>query len=96
LPDEDGGGDAGAQVGVGDQRPGLSGGQTGEGAAVGADDLAGADGGDVHHGAAGLHRADPGDRELLQVLVRAAEVGVVGLEHQQLRAGGDALGDDSS
>ncbi|MEA1263658.1 hypothetical protein MicroSTF_11510 [Microbacterium sp. STF-2] len=47
MPDEDGGGDAGAQVGVGDQRPGLSGGQTGEGAAVGADDLAGADGGNL-------------------------------------------------
>src|SRR3546814_15647033 len=38
-------------------------------------------------GAAGFDGAHPGERELLQVLVGATEVGVVGLEHEHLRAG---------
>src|SRR5690606_41792639 len=45
-----------------------------------------ADGRDVHDRAARLDRAHAGEGELLQVLVGAAEVGVVRLEHEHLGA----------
>ena len=66
--------------------PATSGGQSVDRRAVGGDHLAGADRREVDDRAARLDRPHPRERELLQVLVGVAEVGVVRLEHVDLGA----------
>ena len=73
-----------AQLDVGDHRARLVGRQRVDGATRRVDHLARADRRDVHDRSPGLDRPEARDRELLLVLVGAAEVGVVRLEHVEL------------
>src|SRR5699024_9501083 len=74
------------QFDLGDHHSRLVGRDRGDGRAVGGEHLTRAGGGQVHDAAAALHRRDPGHGELLQVLVGATDVRVVGLEHVHLGA----------